>query len=252
VNRALATADKQVSEEQVENWALSMQDKYKPPFDWRMICQFKGTTPDAERERWRRLQAWKQVTGTEIKSDELKAFIAANEDHFSGQNKNVSHILLMTSDPVTAREGTKEADEAAKKKAAMIREKLEEGVDFGYLAEHFSDDSTTAKNKGVLNTAIKKLGGGLDPAFQKAAWELKLGEISAPVRSKFGYHIIKCDKVTPGQKGGKDFDEPGFREWIVDEYETIKMKEWLDGLRTKTKIEIVPEAELLKLKELTF
>jgi PPIC-type PPIASE domain len=252
VDREMAKADKAVTEEQVENWAASMQDKYKPPFDWRMICQFKGTTPDAERERWRKLQAWRQVTGFEVKPEELKAFIAANEDHFSGQNKNVSHILLMTTDPVTAREGSSEADAAAKKKADLIREKLEEGVDFGYLAEHFSDDATTAKNKGVLNTPIKKLGGGLDPAFQKAAWSLKLGEISGPVKSKFGYHIIKCEKVTPGQRGGKDFEEPSFREWIVDEYETIKMKEWLEGLRTKAKIEIVPDSELQKLKDLTF
>ena len=39
-----------------------MQEKYKPPFDWRMICQFKQTTPDQEKERWRRIQAWKRVT----------------------------------------------------------------------------------------------------------------------------------------------------------------------------------------------
>jgi parvulin-like peptidyl-prolyl isomerase len=95
-------------------------------------------------------------------------------------------------------------------------------------------------------------GGGLDPAFQAAAWKLKQGETSPPVKSKFGWHIIRCDKVTPGQRGGQDFESAAYREWIIDEYETIKMKEWLDGVRAKSKIEIVPDAELFKLKDLTF
>jgi hypothetical protein len=252
VDRELAAAGKTVTEEQVETWALTMQDKYKPPFDWRMICQFKGTTPDAERERWRRIQAWKAVTGFQVKPEEIKAFTAQNEDHFSGQNKNVSHILIITTDPVTGLDPTAEKESEAKKKVEMIRQKLEEGVEFGWLAEHYSDDQGTAKTKGVLTTPVKKLGGGLDPDFQKAAWALKQGEISEPVKSKFGWHIIKCDKVNAGQRGGKDFEDPVFHEWIVDEYETLKMKEWIAGLRAKSKIQVVPDADLFKVKDLTF
>jgi hypothetical protein len=252
VDREIEKAGKAVSEEQVETWALSMQDKYKPPFDWRMICQFKGTTPDAERERWRRLQAWKVVTNFQLNEETLKKFIQENEDHFSGQHKNVSHILIMTADPVTAVAAGPEADAEARKKIEMIREKILEGSDFGFLAEQYSDDPGSAKNKGALTTPVKKMGGGLDPAFQAAAWKLKAGEVSEVVKSKFGYHVIKCDKVTPGQRGGKDFDDPSFREWIIDEYETIKMKAWLDEIRTKAKIEMVPDAELVKIKEVKF
>ena len=229
-----------------------MQAKYTPPFDWRMICQYKQTTPDQERERWRRIQAWKRITGTEVTPEILKAFIAENEDHFAGSYRNVSHILIATRDRVTDMPATAEQEAAAKAKAEDIRQKLDEGLDFGWLAEHYSDDATTAKAKGVLNTPIKKLGGGLDPAFAAAAWKLQAGEISQPIKSKFGYHIIKCDKVTPGTRGAKDFEEPSYREWIVDEYETIQMRAWLADLRAKAKIEVKPNTDLFKLKELKF
>jgi hypothetical protein len=252
VNRMLAAAKKEVTEEEVEAWAWSMQEKYKPPFDWRMICQFKQTTPDQEKERYRRIQAWKKASGYELNQDELKKFIEANEDHFSGKHKNVSHILIQTRDRVTDMPATPEQEAAAKQKAEELRQKIEEGLDFAWVAEHYSDDTTTAKAKGVLNAPIKKLGGGLDPAFRDAAWKLELGEISGPVKSKFGWHIIKCDKVTPGTRGGAHFEEPSYREWIIDEYETIRMRSWLDEARSKASIEIVPNKELFKLKELKF
>jgi hypothetical protein len=252
VSRQLAKADKVVTEEEVETWALGMQAKYTPPFDWRMICQYKQTTPDQERERWRRIQAWKRVTGAEVTPEILKAFIAENEDHFAGSYRNVSHILIATRDRITDLPATAEQEAAAKAKADDIRQKLDEGLDFGWLAEHYSDDATTAKAKGVLNTPIKKLGSGLDPSFAAAAWKLQAGEISQPVKTKFGYHIIKCDKVTPGTRGAKDFEEPSYREWIVDEYETIKMREWLADLRAKSKIEVKPNSDLFKLKDLKF
>jgi parvulin-like peptidyl-prolyl isomerase len=252
VNRELEKAKKTVTEEEVEDWAWSMQERYKPPFDWRMICQFKQTTPDQERERWRRIQAWKRATGFNMTPEELKAFIAKNEDHFSGMSKNVSHILAQTRDRVTDLPPTAEQEAAAKAKIEDLAQKVKEGVDFGYLAEHYSDDNTTAKAKGVLNTPIKKLGGGLDPSFQAEAWKLNAGEVSPPVQSKFGWHLIKCDKVTPGQRGGKDFEEPTYKEWIVDEYETMQMRAWLAALRAKAKIDVVANSELFKLKEMTF
>jgi hypothetical protein len=250
VDRELAKAGKTVKDDEIEAWANAMTAKYPPPFDWRMICQFKGTTPDAERERWRRLEAWKRVTGWKLDEAALKGFIKEHEDHFSGEHKNVSHILLMTSDPVTGLAGSAERDAEAKKKIGAIHEKVVEGLDFAWLAERYSEDIATAKAKGALTQPIKKFGGGLDPEFQKAAWALKLDEISPPVKSKFGWHVIKCDKVTPGQRGGADFEVPTYREWIVDEYETLKMKEWVAGVRKGSKIEVVPDAELFEIKTL--
>ncbi len=251
INRELAKTQATVTEEDVETWALSQQEKYKPPFDWRMICQFKGTTPDQERERWRRIQAWKRATSYKPADAEIETYLKDNEDFFSGRNVSVSHILVNTIDLVTGLGATEEADKAARAKIDAIREKCEEGIDFGWLAERYSDDTGTAKNKGALAQPVKKFGGGLDPDFQHVAWELKPGDISKPVKSRFGYHIIKCDKVSDGRKG-IDYKTPTYWDWIVDEFETMKMKSWAKGLHDAAKITTVPDAELFKLKDIKF
>jgi parvulin-like peptidyl-prolyl isomerase len=185
-----------------------------------------------------------------MKPEELTDFIKQHQDHFSGENKNVSHILVMTADPVTGMAGSPEKEAEAKQKIEMIRAKVDEGLDFGWVAEHYSEDAMSAKGKGVLTTPIKKIGGGLDKEFQKAAWRLKQGEISPPVKSKYGWHVIKCDKVTAGQRGTADFESPAYKEWIVDEFDTVRMNDWLSDIRSKSKVEIAPDAELFKLKEL--
>jgi hypothetical protein len=55
----------------------------------RMVCQFKNTTMDQERERWRRIQAWKRLTGWQLEEKELQAYFESNRDRFSGENPEV-------------------------------------------------------------------------------------------------------------------------------------------------------------------
>jgi hypothetical protein len=85
VDRELAKSKKAVTAAEVNAWARSMQEKYKPPFDWDMMCRFKATTTDRERERWRRIQAWKRVGGREVEEEEMLAFVRKNPSHFLGQ-----------------------------------------------------------------------------------------------------------------------------------------------------------------------
>jgi peptidyl-prolyl cis-trans isomerase SurA len=247
---AAAAANKTVSEEEVWAWAATMTVKYPPPFDWATICRIKGTTTEGEAERWRRIQCWKRATGKEATAEELAAFLKDNMDYFSGQLKNVSHILIKTRDDVTGVEKSEAETTAAKKTAESILEKASEGVDFGYLARTYSEDHTTAQNGGELPQPVKKYGGGLDPEFQKTAYGLELNGL-ALVRSSFGWHVIRCTKVTPGREG-IDFKSDMYQEHIRDEYETQQMKAWLEGLRNRSKVEKAPLEKLWKLKELKF
>ena len=90
IDRELRKSGKSVNPDEVDAWARSMQAKYPPPFDWRMICQFKNTTMDQEREHWRRTQAWKRVSGWQLEEKELRSFFEANRDRFSGSYRSVS------------------------------------------------------------------------------------------------------------------------------------------------------------------
>lgn len=72
--------------------------------------------------------------------------------------------------------------------ALEIMEKLKKGEKFGKLAKELSIDSGSAKKDGNLGYFTK---GMMVKSFEEAAFKLQIGETSEPVKSEFGYHIIK-------------------------------------------------------------
>ena len=133
--------------------------------------------------------------GVEVDEATLRAYYEANRDSWitPGQ-RHVAHIL------VTVPEAGKEAE--ALKKIQEIQARLAAGEDFAKLAREFSEDPGSAKQGGDLGVIEP---GSLDPAFEKAANQLKPGEVSGPVRSAYGYHLIKLLSLKPAR--GKSFEE---------------------------------------------
>ncbi|MED1470277.1 peptidylprolyl isomerase [Bacillus salipaludis] len=86
------------------------------------------------------------------------------------------------------------------KTAKEVKKKLDAGEKFEDLAKKYSQDPGSAQNGGDLGWFGT---GKMDPAFEKAAYALKVNEISDPVKSQFGYHIIQ---VTDKKKK-KSFDQ---------------------------------------------
>ncbi|MEH7110323.1 peptidylprolyl isomerase [Bacillus sp. JJ1764] len=77
------------------------------------------------------------------------------------------------------------ADEA---KAKEVKQKLDSGAKFEDVAKEYSTDTATAQNGGDLGWFGS---GKMDPDFEKAAYALDVNQISEPVKSQFGYHIIQ-------------------------------------------------------------
>ena len=99
-----------------------------------------------------------------------------------------AHIL------VSIKEGNRDA---ALAKATEIRAKALAGAEFAQLAREFSNDPTASKNGGELGFFDAK---AMDPAFASVAFAMtRKGEISAPVLSKFGYHIILFEDRRPAR-----------------------------------------------------
>jgi peptidyl-prolyl cis-trans isomerase C len=124
------------------------------------------------------------------------------EQHKSeGEEANARHILIrVKGSQVPAREGKKElTEEEALAKATEIRKKLVAGEDFAKLAKEESDDSGSGQNGGDLGTFKR---GQMVPAFDQAAFSLPEGQLSEPIKTQFGYHIIKVEKRTT-----KTFDQ---------------------------------------------
>ena len=107
---------------------------------------------------------------------------------------DVTHILFDT---------TKKGKEAALASAMDARAKIVAGADFGALAQEVSDDPSAARNKGRLAGMTR---GKTDPAFERAAFALKNpGDVSEPVLSQFGYHVIRLEGRKPARP--RTFDE---------------------------------------------
>ncbi|RME73865.1 MAG: parvulin peptidyl-prolyl isomerase, partial [Planctomycetota bacterium] len=95
------------------------------------------------------------------------------------------HILVQFKG--AARSRTDRSEQQALARAREVLEKLRAGGDFAALAREYSDDPSAAQNGGDLGAFSRSQ---MVPEFAEAAFRLKVGEISEPVKSPFGYHII--------------------------------------------------------------
>lgn len=102
----------------------------------------------------------------------------------SNEQRQAQHILITVDDK------TRDAD--ALKKIKDVEKRVRAGEDFAALAKEFSQDPGSVANGGDLGFAGR---GMFDPAFEKALFSLAQGEVSAPVKSQYGYHLIKLNKV---------------------------------------------------------
>lgn len=120
--------------------------------------------------------------------DDMHSFFAENRQSWAkAEQVKARHILIK----VDALAGTA----TAKAKADDLYKKLKAGGDFAKLAEQNSEDEGSAKKGGELGYFSK---GDMVPEFEDAAFKLKVGEISQPVLSKFGWHIIKVEDKKAG------------------------------------------------------
>lgn len=117
-----------------------------------------------------------QVT---VKDDELQAAYEKETANLAEQRR-AAHILIEVNDKVT--------DAQAKAKIEEIQARLAKGEQFEALAKEFSQDPGSASNGGDLGFAGR---GVSDPDFEAALYALNMDQVSAPVRSTFGWHLIK-------------------------------------------------------------
>ena len=128
--------------------------------------------------------------------DAVKAAYKANEARYkSPESRRASHILLKAGSDAEAK--------AAKEKAeGILAEVKKSPADFARLAKQHSQDPGSAEKGGDLDWFSR---GAMVKAFEDAVFSMKDGEISALVRSDFGFHIIRVTGIRPERV--KPFDE---------------------------------------------
>lgn len=124
---------------------------------------------------------------------EISDFYDANKFLYSQPEKvHARHILIKVD-----KGATPEAKEAAKKKIEALRAEIEGGKDFAAVAKANSEDPGSKDSGGDLGFNDRT---AWVPEFSKAAFDLKPGEMSQPVETQFGYHLIKVEEKRPEEK----------------------------------------------------
>ena len=115
----------------------------------------------------------------EISEEDLRAFYDERAEEYAREERRAAHILI-------------EDGSDAEATIASIQERLEAGESFADLAEEFSADTVSARDGGDLGYAGR---GVYDEAFENALFALEDGEVSGPVETSFGIHLIRLEGV---------------------------------------------------------
>lgn len=150
---------------------------------------------------------------------EAKSYYKEHQDEFGEKEKaKARHILVETEE-----------------EALEVRQALEKGADFAELAKEKSIDQHTAEQGGELDYFER---GRMLPEFEKACFDLKVGEISDIVKTRFGYHIIKLeDKQEASVKEFYEVSDEIKKKLIVGKQQEDYQK-WLRQLEKEAEIEM--------------
>ncbi|MGH8713552.1 MAG: peptidylprolyl isomerase [Casimicrobiaceae bacterium] len=135
------------------------------------------------------IKRFEEAAGADFDAKAAEFLVKAKETYLVDKDKyrtpeqvDVSHILIDTK--------TRTPEEALAR-AQEARKKLLAGMDFAAVAQQMSDDPSAKTNGGKLGWFSR---GRMDPAFTEAAFGLKnVGDLSEPVLSRFGYHVIRLE-----------------------------------------------------------
>ena len=162
--------------------------------------------------------------GAKVTDQEILAYYTQNQSQYgTPESRDVRHILIAEKD------GDDKVDfEASKARADEIYAELEGGADFAALAKESSADPGSKDAGGKLTITR----GQTVPEFDKISFELDKGELSKPVKTEYGYHVIEAvSDVRKAQTTSIDKVKPTIRATLLQEKRNEEMQAWVEDLK---------------------
>jgi peptidyl-prolyl cis-trans isomerase D len=179
------------------------------------------STPELASVDYIELNLDDMATGIEVSNEEIKDYYDQHLENYVSEpeRRKVRHILIQVDENTD--------DSAARAKAEKLAKQIKNGADFSELARKESDDSVSAKQGGELGYINR---GMMDKTFDQAAFSLGKGELSNPVRSRFGYHLILVDDIQPAKVKSLAEATPQIRKEIQTQMAEQRFYEDVDKL----------------------
>lgn len=172
----------------------------------------------------------KALGGIEVTDEEVRAYYEANKEDFRRPaSVHLRHILLRVPE-----DASPAALEALRTQAGKLRAEIQAGADFAAVAQRASEDPSAAKGGdiGSLNS------GQMLPEFEKAAFTLAVNDVSEPVRTKYGLHLIQVLEREEGSYQPVAEVTERLREFLQDKRVQGKQDEWIAKLREQAYVKI--------------
>jgi foldase protein PrsA len=209
-----------VTDEEIEEELNLLIDSYGGEELFNSALESSGLTIDqAKAEVKTYLQTNKLlVPRISITDEELETYFEENKDVYATQEQvQASHILV--------------ADESTAKE---VVEKITTGEDFAELAKEYSTDTATAESGGDLGFFAR---GEMTAEFEEAAFSMEIDTITDPVKTEFGYHIIKVTDKTEEKEANFEESKEDIRSTLFDEKLSTEYTAWLEEMMEEYEIE---------------
>ena len=227
----------EVSAGEIDAALAEISEPFKAPEEFTRRIENEGFTEDSYREHLARMiAAAKYLDGIRasvatVSDAELETYYRDNEVRLTlPEQVRVRHILL-TWKPM----GTTDDRAAIRKQMAPILEQARSGEDFAELARKHSDDSTAGQggDTGFFHR------GQMVPAFEAVAFALQPGEVSDPVETPFGVHILRLEERQEARLLPLDEVREQLREHIREEKMEAAVEQETERLRQEGEVAIL-------------
>ncbi|MBD3110251.1 peptidylprolyl isomerase [Bacillus sp. AGMB 02131] len=181
----------EVSDKEVDEQVNEIKDQLGDQFEAALL-QYGYKSEDDFRNQVKTSMLQEKAAREQIKvtEDEMK-------EYYENYKPNITASHILVEDEATAKE---------------VKQKLDEGADFAELAKEYSTDPGSAEKGGDLGSFGQ---GAMVPEFEEAAFSLEVGQVSDPVQSQHGWHIIKVTKID--EKKSYDDMKEEIKEQLITE-----------------------------------
>jgi len=225
--------------EAVEAELKKLEARFPSKEAYQKTAQAQGLAPAEIRAGVERFLAIRQLVDQEVRSkiivsdDQMKSYYEGHREQFKMPMQVRLRILLVGVDPA----GLTADWETGRQKAQELVDRAKKGEDFSGLVRQFSDE-TEWKAKGG-DTGLLHQGRLPYSELEPVAYAKDIGSISDPVRTLYGYVVFKLEERKPAQQlAFKDLNKDLLLKEMRESAMEAKVKEWIDGLRSKAEIKI--------------